>query len=58
MLKVLFELGFKGLSHFPVYCDNDSTIKLALNLIFHERTKHFEIDLHFVSEKISNGVLK
>lgn len=26
--------------------------------MFHEKTKHFEIDLHFVREKITNGVLK
>lgn len=31
---------------------------MALNPIFHERTKHFEKYLHFVREKISNGVLK
>lgn len=41
-----------------VYCDNSSTIKLALNPVFHERTKHLEIDLHFVREKIETGLIK
>jgi hypothetical protein len=31
-----------------VYCDNVSTIYLASNPIQHQRTKHMEIDLHFV----------
>ncbi|GJX80848.1 ribonuclease H-like domain-containing protein [Tanacetum coccineum] len=35
-----------------------STIKIAANLLFHERTKHLENDLHFVREKILNGVVK
>lgn len=58
ILKVLFELEVKDLIPVSVFCDNESTIKLALNPVFHERTKHFEIDLHFIREKISNGVIR
>nr|GEU75231.1 ribonuclease H-like domain-containing protein [Tanacetum cinerariifolium] len=35
-----------------------STIKIAANPVFHERTKHLEIDFHFVRENILNGVIK
>lgn len=58
ILKLLFDLGIKDLTPVKVYCDNESAIKLALKLVFHEKTKHFEVDLHFVREKIANGVLK
>lgn len=36
-----------------VYCDNDSVVYLSSNPIQHRRTKHIEIDIQFVREKIS-----
>ncbi|GKD64276.1 ribonuclease H-like domain-containing protein, partial [Tanacetum coccineum] len=37
---------------------NNSAIKIVVNPVFHERTKHLEIDLHFVREKVLKGVVK
>jgi gluconate kinase len=36
-----------------VYCDNISTVYLSTNPVQHQRTKHAEIDLHFVREKVA-----
>ncbi|KAE8732274.1 hypothetical protein F3Y22_tig00002237pilonHSYRG01326 [Hibiscus syriacus] len=36
----------------PLYCDNQSTIRLAENHVFHARTKHVEAHYHFVREKV------
>ena len=35
-----------------MYTDSDSAIKFARNPIYHERTKHVEVDSHFIREKI------
>ena len=58
VLKVLYDLGFSNMVLVDVFCDSESAIKLALNPVFHDKTKHFEIDVHFIREKISKGVVK
>jgi hypothetical protein len=58
ILKVLHDLQVTGLRPVPVCCDNQSAILLALNPVLHERTKHIENDVHFVRDKISDGVVK
>jgi len=38
-----------------VYCDNISAVYMFSNPVQHQRTKHIEIDLHFVREKVALG---
>ena len=35
-----------------IYCDNIGALSLAANPVFHARTKHVEVDFHFIREKI------
>jgi hypothetical protein len=41
-----------------VYCDNISAVYLSNNPVQHQRTKHVEIDLHFVREKVAIGQVR
>jgi len=38
-----------------VYCDNVSAIYLARNPVQRQRSKHIEMDIHFVREKVARG---
>jgi len=37
-----------------IWCDNVSALALAFNPVYHARTKHIEVDYHFVREKVLN----
>ena len=41
-----------------VYCDNISAVYMTSNPVQHQRTKHIEIDLHFVRERVAVGDLR
>lgn len=40
-----------------MFCDNLSAILIAKNLAYHERTKHLDIDCHFIQSKVQAGIV-
>jgi hypothetical protein len=54
-LRMLFcEIQFSLSTAPTIWCDNMSVLALASNPIYHARTKHIEVDYHFVREKVLN----
>ncbi len=54
-LRMLFhDIQVPLLSTPIIWCDNISALALASNPIYHARTKHIEVDYHFVREKVLN----
>ena len=41
-----------------VYCDNVSAVYLSANPVHHRRTKHIELDIHFVREQVALGHIR
>jgi hypothetical protein len=50
--QLLTDLEIKTQEPMKMHCDNQVACHIASNLVFHERTKHIEVDCHFIREKI------
>lgn len=57
LTRLLHELEVPRLLPVPVKCDSQAAIHIAKNPVFHERTKHIEIDCHFVRSKLAEGLI-
>ena len=56
--QLLKELQFGEVTQMTLICDNHVALHISSNPVFHERTKHIEVDCHFVREKITSGDIK
>ena len=52
MKQTLKDYGIK-VKHIPLYCDNESDIKISHNLVQHSRMKHISIRHHFIRDHVA-----
>ena len=57
-LRSIFnELGFMETNSSQLFCDNKSAIMFALDSVLHKRSKHIEVDINFIQEKVRSGII-
>ena len=56
-LRELLALRLPYEGHLRLLCDNQAAINIAKDPVHHDRTKHIEIDRHFIKEKIEADII-
>ncbi|XP_020551683.1 uncharacterized protein LOC110012423 [Sesamum indicum] len=57
VVYLLMDFGISASIPIPFFCDNQAALHIVNNPVFHERTKHLDIDCHIVRDKFKFGLI-
>ncbi|KAJ0520490.1 putative RNA-directed DNA polymerase [Helianthus annuus] len=55
--RLLTEIGYPPQETSKIWSDNEAAIQISENPVQHDRTKHIEVDRHFIKEKLEAGII-
>ena len=56
--QILSEFGFEQQHPTPLWCDNQSAIKLSKDPVLHHHGKHIELHMHFIKNTVHDSFIK
>lgn len=56
--RLLTEIGFAPKSEINLHCDNKAAIDISHNPVQHDRTKHIEVDRHFIKQNLEAKIIR
>nr|GEV23329.1 cysteine-rich RLK (receptor-like protein kinase) 8 [Tanacetum cinerariifolium] len=58
LVNLFKDLGIKDMEPVDLFCDNQATLYVVANPVFHARTNHFEVDCHYVRDQLKADKIK
>ena len=56
--RLMADIGFSPRSEMNLFCDNKAAIDISHNPVQHDRTKHVEVDRHFIKQNLEEKIIR